>query len=164
MPTEEEQRYINGRCSNWEWLIHCASKLKGRFIIVTRDSDYGCAFGGKYFLNDQLKQEFHERVGRKSITLTQKLSDALELLEVPVTKKEKESERVSFGSFSRYKLLREFRNRYAHFSDVSSGSTINFDTTINRIFESQSESALEKERFANYLTAISDQVRDIDDD
>jgi hypothetical protein len=81
-----------GDAVNWEWIIHCASRLTGRIIIVTRDSDFGCTFNGKSFLNDQLKQEFRERVGRKSIVLTEKLSEALNQLNVRVTQKEIESE------------------------------------------------------------------------
>ena|GEM_PF-1783774 len=81
-----------GDALNWEWFIHCASQLKGRFAIVSRDSDYGLTFNGDTFLNDALKSEFRSRVGRKPIQLTTKLSEALRFLEVSVTKKEEESE------------------------------------------------------------------------
>jgi predicted nucleic acid-binding protein len=81
-----------GDAVNWEWVIHCAKTLRGRIIIVSRDSDYGCEYDGKYFLNDQLKREFRERVGNKSIVYTHKLSDALRELNVHVTEKEEQSE------------------------------------------------------------------------
>ncbi len=81
-----------GDALNWEWIIQCAKELKGKFIIVSRDSDFGSEFSGNYFLNDQLKSEFRNRVGKKSIILTRKLSDALKLLEVHVTKEELKSE------------------------------------------------------------------------
>ncbi|HEX7080362.1 MAG TPA: PIN domain-containing protein [Gammaproteobacteria bacterium] len=81
-----------GDALNWEWIIHCANELPGRFYIVSKDSDFGCEHMGQYVLNDQLKAEFRDRVGRKSIRFTHKLSEALEALHVPVTAKEKESE------------------------------------------------------------------------
>jgi hypothetical protein len=43
-------------------------------------------------LNDQLKQEFRDRVGRKSIVYTRKLSDALKSLEISVTQEEMKAE------------------------------------------------------------------------
>lgn len=82
-----------GDAFNWEWVIHCASQLKGRIILVSRDSDYGYEYDGNYYLNDQLKREFRERVGRRSsLIYTHKLSDALRELDVPVTQKEAKSE------------------------------------------------------------------------
>ena len=30
-----------GDALNWEWFVHCCKKLKGKFIIVSRDTDYG---------------------------------------------------------------------------------------------------------------------------
>ena len=87
-----------GDALNWEWLIQCAGQLKGRFAIVSRDSDYGMTFNGETFLNDALKSEFRNRVGRKPIRLTTKLSDALKFLEVSVTRKEEESEALQIRS------------------------------------------------------------------
>ncbi len=77
-----------GDALNWEWIIHCASEFKGIFYIVSRDSDFGAEFGRQLYLNDHLKFEFRERVGNKSIRLTNKLSDVLKALEVKVTKEE----------------------------------------------------------------------------
>lgn len=77
---------------NWEWFVHCANQLKGRFVIVSRDSDYGVTHGKESFLNDALKSEFRDRVGKKSIRLTTKLSDALKSMDIPVTKEEEKSE------------------------------------------------------------------------
>ena len=77
-----------GDALNWEWIIHCAKELKGRFYIVSRDTDFGVEFNKKVYLNDQLKSEFRSRVGNKSIVLTNKASDVLKALEVNVTKEE----------------------------------------------------------------------------
>lgn len=91
-PPRKDRDTAIGDALNWEWFIHCASKLKGRFAIVSRDSDYGLTFNGETFLNDALKLEFRNRVGQKPIRLTASLSEALKFLEVNVTKKEEESE------------------------------------------------------------------------
>lgn len=98
-PPRKEDDTSMGDAINWEWIIHCALNMPGQIIIVSRDSDYGCTYEDKYFLNDQLKQEFRDRVGRKSIVLTHKLSDALDRLNVRVTMKERESEQkaISIG-------------------------------------------------------------------
>jgi predicted nucleic acid-binding protein len=84
-----------GDALNWEWIVECSKKLSGRIYIVTRDGDYGCEHDGKYFLNDQLKREFRDRVGNKSIVFTKRLSEALRALEVHVTKKEEEAEAIT---------------------------------------------------------------------
>lgn len=86
-----------GDALNWEWIIECSQKLKGRIYIVSRDGDYGCEHDGKYYLNDHLKKEFRDRVGNKSIVFTKKLSEALRALEVHVTKKEEEAEELTLG-------------------------------------------------------------------
>lgn len=81
-----------GDALNWEWIIHCAKQIQGRFYIVSRDGDFGCTFKNEHYLNDQLKVEFRERVGQKSIILTKKPSDVLKALEINVTKDELEAE------------------------------------------------------------------------
>ncbi|MDQ8181688.1 PIN domain-containing protein [Pelagicoccus sp. SDUM812005] len=81
-----------GDAINWEWIIETSKKLKGRIYIVSRDGDYGCEHNSSYFLNDQLKKEFRERVGNKSIVFTKKLTEALKALEVKVTREESEAE------------------------------------------------------------------------
>lgn len=81
-----------GDALNWEWIIHCAKKLKGRFYIVSRDTDFGAEFNKKQYLNDQLKAEFRERVGNKSIVLTNRPSDVLKALEITVTQEELDAE------------------------------------------------------------------------
>lgn len=81
-----------GDALNWEWIIHCASQLQGRLVIVSRDGDYGVCVDKRYFLNDQLRHEFRQRVGRKSVMYTHKLSDALKQLAVSVPDEEVEAE------------------------------------------------------------------------
>lgn len=78
-----------GDAFNWEWMIDCAIKHKAELVIVSRDADYGMVFDGTAYINDHLKQEFSERVGkRKKIQLYTRLSDALKHFKIPVTEAE----------------------------------------------------------------------------
>jgi hypothetical protein len=82
-----------GDAFNWEWMIHCAKENAAELVIVSRDSDYGISYGEKNYVNDDLRQEFSERVSQKrKLLLYQKLSDALKHFERPVTKQEQEAE------------------------------------------------------------------------
>jgi predicted nucleic acid-binding protein len=82
-----------GDAVNWEWIIQCAKDSGKHIIIVTRDKDYGAIYKDKSFLNDWLRQEFIERVGRKrKIVLTEKLSMALRLVHAAVSKEMEEEE------------------------------------------------------------------------
>lgn len=93
-PPRKKNETSIGDALNWEWIVYCANKLelKGSFYIVSRDSDYGKEFNNKNYINDQLKSEFRNRVGGKSIILTNKLSDVLKALEVNVTPDELKAE------------------------------------------------------------------------
>jgi hypothetical protein len=82
-----------GDAFNWEWMIHCAKENAAELVIVSRDSDYGIAYGEKNYVNDDLRQEFSERVSQKrKLLLYQKLSDALKHFARPVTQQEQEAE------------------------------------------------------------------------
>ncbi|WP_425396472.1 PIN domain-containing protein [Aeoliella sp.] len=81
-----------GDALNWEWFLTCARELRGKFIIVSRDGDYGITIDDQSYLNDQLFQEFRDRVGQKSIIFTNRLSSALEAMDVAVPSKEVEAE------------------------------------------------------------------------
>ncbi|WP_250461764.1 PIN domain-containing protein [Microbulbifer litoralis] len=87
-----------GDALNWEWFIHCAQKYPGKYVIVSRDSDYGTYYNDKAFLNDALKAEFRDRVGKKSITYKTKLSEALKLMEVTVTPAEEKVEQEQMAN------------------------------------------------------------------
>jgi predicted nucleic acid-binding protein len=82
-----------GDALNWEWIIRCAIEHSAEIHIASRDSDYGVTFEGKSYLNDQLLQEFKERVSQKRfIQLHAKLSDALKHFEVKITPEEESEE------------------------------------------------------------------------
>ncbi len=97
-PPRKSSDTSTGDALNWEWFVHCAKSLKGKFIIVSRDSDFGAQYNNESYLNDALKSEFRDRVGRKSIIYATKLSQALKLLEVSITPDEEESEKSQIES------------------------------------------------------------------
>lgn len=101
-PPRKNEDLSIGDALNWEWFIHCCKKLKGKFIIISRDSDYGSQYNGQTFLNDALKSEFRDRVGRKSIIYTTLLSEGLKHLDIPVSSDEEESEIAQINSLSPY--------------------------------------------------------------
>ena len=75
-----------GDAINWEWIIHCAKTTNKNVIVVTRDTDYGAVYGDDCYLDDWLSKEFRERTNNRSrLILTEKLSKAFELVNIPVT-------------------------------------------------------------------------------
>jgi len=84
-PRKKEDNSI-GDAVNWEWIIDCALRTDKHIILVTRDADFGVTHGDNSFLNDWLQIEFKERINqRRKIILTDKLSRAFKILEIPVT-------------------------------------------------------------------------------
>jgi hypothetical protein len=84
-PRKKEDNSI-GDAINWEWIIDCASRSDKHIILVTRDNDFGINYNDTSFLNDWLQVEFRERISQKrKIILTDKLSKAFKLVEIPVT-------------------------------------------------------------------------------
>jgi len=78
---------------NWEWIIYCAQHCSSDIVIVSRDSDYGIYHEGKSILNDWLLLEFKERVSQKrSILLTNKLTEAFKKASIIVSTEEEKSE------------------------------------------------------------------------
>jgi hypothetical protein len=92
-PPRKDDDLSIGDAINWEWIVHYACRSSGHAIIVSRDHDYGRAYGGHVFLNDWLQKEFKERVrSRGKIVLTNSLSSALKLMDVQVSKEVIEAE------------------------------------------------------------------------
>ena len=81
-----------GDAVNWEWIVECAIKRKSAVTIVSRDNDFGISHNKKRYINDWLRQEFRERVGRKEIVLTSSLMSALGQLKVKVPAQDKKEE------------------------------------------------------------------------
>lgn len=91
-PRKKDDNSI-GDAINWEWIIDCAQRTKKHIILVTRDSDFGSAYREENFLNDWLQIEFRERISKKrKIILTNKLSQAFEIVKIPVTQEMKNEE------------------------------------------------------------------------
>jgi hypothetical protein len=106
-----------GDAVNWEWIIKCAEESKKDIIIVTRDTDFGAIHENESYLNDWLKQEFRQRISQqRKIILTDKLSRAFKLVDIPVTKEmEEEEEKVitiskeQFRKYNLEKLLKKMK-------------------------------------------------------
>lgn len=82
-----------GDAYNWEWIIEVAVHHPANIIVVSRDSDYGISFDGKSYINDWLAQEFKDRVSKKrSVQLTDRLSNAFKALAETVTQEMEEVE------------------------------------------------------------------------
>ena len=94
-PPRKKSDVSIGDALNWEWLIHCGQTFPGKIIIVSRDGDYGANIKNEYFLNDQLRHEYRDRVGNKGIEYTHLLSTALKQLQVAVPKDEVDAETES---------------------------------------------------------------------
>tara|TARA_R110000868_G_scaffold157089_2_gene384185 strand:+ start:337 stop:1215 length:879 start_codon:yes stop_codon:yes gene_type:complete len=105
-----------GDAVNWEWIIKCAEKSKKDIIIVTRDTDFGAIHENESYLNDWLKQEFRQRISQqRKLILTDKLSRAFKLVEIPVTKEmieEEESVIKASSELYRNKLLRDILKKW----------------------------------------------------
>ncbi len=95
-----------GDAVNWEWVLKCAENSGKHIILVTRDSDFGCNYEDDSFLNDWLKQEFKQRISQKrKVILTDKLSRAFQLVEIPVTDEMiEEEEKVIDVSMRNYQM------------------------------------------------------------
>ncbi len=120
-PRKKEDNSI-GDAINWEWLIDCANRTDKHVILVTRDTDFGIHHNNNSFLNDWLQIEFRERVSKKrKIIMTDKLSLAFKLVNIPVSKEmidEEESiiKEKMVGAFSPSKItltmLKELRDKF----------------------------------------------------
>jgi PIN domain len=92
-PPRKDRDATMGDAINWEWIVHCATESGADIVIVTRDSDYGVTIEPEPIVNDWLLQEFHERVkSDRELRLTDRLSAALKLADIKVTKDEENAE------------------------------------------------------------------------
>lgn len=92
-PPRKDSDTSIGDAINWEWIVDCAKRRDGHVIIVSRDNDYGRAYGDQAYLNDWLRQEYRDRVrGRCKIVLTKRLGSAFKLMDVKVPEQVIEAE------------------------------------------------------------------------
>lgn len=128
-PRKKDDNSI-GDAINWEWIINCSVKSNKNVIIVSRDSDYGIIdskSGG--FLNDWLNQEFKERTkNRKKVILTDRLSYAFQLVEIPVSKEMIEEEEALIN----YPLIESYRNIFNNIHNAYDGNNILFEELRKR--------------------------------
>lgn len=122
-----------GDAINWEWVVHCAAESGCHVVIVTRDSDYGASFDNQSILNDWLATEFRERVSpKRKLLLTDRLSTALKLAKIPVTKQEVDAERelISERRVRRVKpdLVAALNESFARIRDAHPYVSLDSDT------------------------------------
>jgi len=81
-----------GDAINWEWIIACAKKSRARIVVVSRDGDFGSAIDDQRVLNDWLREEFRDRVGKKrTILLRSRITEAMKELAIPLTRQERKA-------------------------------------------------------------------------
>lgn len=128
-PRKKDDNSI-GDAVNWEWIIKCAELTGKHIIIVTRDTDFGAISESESYLNDWLRQEFKQRISQKrKLILTDKLSKAFQLVEIPVTKEMIEEEKIVINDnfiLTQQRLQETLRK----FSDTIKNSNI-FETMNN---------------------------------
>ncbi len=92
-PPRKNEDITIGDAINWEWIIACCNRERKDVVIISRDSDYGINFDNKNFLNDWLNEEFKSRISpRRKAILTNKLSEGLKKLSIPVSKEAENAE------------------------------------------------------------------------
>lgn len=95
-PPRKKNDTSTGDGINWEWIVECVAATNRDIVVVSRDTDYGCTLDKKSFPNDWLLQELKERTKiTRRLTLTPRLSLALDMLKVKVSKEEKAEEEQS---------------------------------------------------------------------
>jgi hypothetical protein len=110
-----------GDSVHWEWIIDCAIRSDKDIIIVSRDTDFGASYNNVRYLNDWLKQEFNERVSKKkTIILTDKLSEAFKLVDIPVTKN-MEDEEIKILANSINNIIEPYKNYTELFGKMIKG-------------------------------------------
>jgi hypothetical protein len=95
-PPRKKEDTSAGDAINWEWIVSCIEQTNRDVIIVSRDADYGLTLNGTSYANNWLSEEVKERVNQqRKLILVDRLSSALQLLDVEVTREEIRSERTT---------------------------------------------------------------------
>jgi PIN domain len=98
-PPRKKEDTSAGDSINWEWIVRCVEQSNRDVIIVSRDADYGLTLDGKGYANTWLAEEIQERVNQqRKLILVDRLSSALKLLDIKVTREEITSERAIIKS------------------------------------------------------------------
>lgn len=128
-PPRKKNDTSTGDGINWEWIVDCVQRTNRDVIIVSRDGDFGCTIGKASFPNDWLVQELKERSKKtRKVSLTPRLSSALNALKVKVTKEERKEESISIQEqieqaklrLSKYNLPPEMTQRFTErFRDLA---------------------------------------------
>ncbi|MDR3726710.1 MAG: PIN domain-containing protein [Terracidiphilus sp.] len=130
-----------GDAFNWEWIVYCAIQQNAEIVIVSRDADYGITIDNKAYINDHLKQEFNERVSKKrKVILHNRLSEALKLFEIPISKQleEAESEIVKVSAEGQVRNADPSYDWAAIMQSLGSLRSLNFDSDLLKGMQSWS--------------------------
>lgn len=140
-PNKSDSKRL-GDAIHWEWIIHCANSadVGPNIIIVTRDEDWGIVNVANPILDDYLKFEFAERVGRqRRIEITPDLSVALkkfnqvdaqaaekvEAEEKKVASKTVERRLGDYDAMQAFRVSQHLRNLLAHNASLNSLENLN---------------------------------------
>lgn len=94
-PPRKKEDTSAGDAINWEWILYCITQTNRDVIIVSRDADYGLTLDSKGYANNWLTEEVKQRVNQqRKLILVDRLSAALKLMDVKVTREEITSERA----------------------------------------------------------------------
>lgn len=144
-----------GDAFNWEWIVYCAMQHNAEVVIVSRDADYGITIDNKAYINDHLKQEFNERVSKKrKVILHNRLSEALKLFEIPISKQleEAETEIVTVSAEGQVRSA-DLSNDWAKLlQNLASFRSLNLDADLLKGL--QSWSSLSSQDYFNSLKGL----------
>jgi hypothetical protein len=144
-----------GDAFNWEWIVYCAMQHNAEVVIVSRDADYGITIDNKAYINDHLKQEFNERVSKKRrVILHNRLSEALKLFEIPISKQleEAETEIVTVSAEGQVRSA-DLSNDWAKLlQNLASFRSLNLDADLLKGL--QSWSSLSSQDYFNSLKGL----------
>jgi|GEM_PF-730524 predicted nucleic acid-binding protein len=137
-----------GDAINWEWIVNCAERTGKHIIIVTRDSDFGTFHNGEAYINDWLNQEFKERINKKrKLILTDKLSTAFKLVDIPVTEEMVKAEESILDMTEFFSSIRRFSDDYRSLT-----KNFNYDLTPNPFRDIYEQNNIPQPDFLNYWT------------
>lgn len=90
-----------GDAINWEWIVECVKRTSRDVVIVSRDGDYGLTHNGHGYANNWLREELQSRVSKqRKVVLVDRLSTALKMMDVKVTREEIASENATISNVS----------------------------------------------------------------
>jgi hypothetical protein len=97
-PPRKQSDTSYGDAINWEWILECIRSTNRDVVIVSRDSDYGTKMDDSIYANDWLAADVKRINKQRRLLVFDKLSDALEELNVTVSAEEESEEEKTLAS------------------------------------------------------------------